>query len=53
MERMPTDGTEPAMPSTFLPLGRSPAVAEECIGLNGNPHLWHLPTGRRWRHPAA
>lgn len=50
---MAEDGTAPAMPSVFLPLGSSPAVAEQCVGLNGTMYLWHLPTGRSWRYPAA
>ena len=50
---MAADATEPSMPSTFLPLGRSPATLEECIGLNGVRHVWHLPTGHHWRYPAA
>ena len=46
-------GTEPAAPSTFLPLGRSPAVIEELVCMDGSVLRWHLPTGKRWRHPAA
>ena len=49
---MAEDGTQPAMPSTFLPLGRSPAIIEECQGLNGTQYRWHLPTGQRWRYAA-
>lgn len=47
---MAADGTRPACPSTFLPLGRSPAVLEEGVGLNGFTYRWHLPTGRSWRY---
>ena len=50
---MAEDATEPAMPSTFLPLGRNPAQVEEALGLNGTRYLWHLATGRHWRYPAA
>lgn len=46
-------GTEPAAPSTFLPLGRSPAIIEELVCMDGSVLRWHLPTGKRWRHPAA
>ena len=46
-------GTEPAAPSTFLPLGRSPAVIEELVCMDGSVLRWHLPTGKRWRHRAA
>lgn len=46
-------GTQPAAPSTFLPLGRSPAIIEELVCLDGSVLRWHLPTGKRWRHPAA
>lgn len=54
LEMMAADGTKPAMPSTFLPLGASPAVAEQCWGMNGTQYLWHIPTGRSWRYkPAA
>lgn len=54
LEMMAEDGTVPAMPSTFLPLGASPSVAEQCYGMNGRLYLFHIPTGRRWRYdPAA
>jgi hypothetical protein len=53
LEMMAEDGTQPSMPSVFLPLGSSPAVGEECTGLNGTKYLFHIPTGRRWRYPAA
>jgi len=43
-------GTEPAAPSTFLPLGRSPAIIEELVCLDGSVLRWHLPTGRRWSY---
>ena len=46
-------GTEPAAPSTFLPLGRSPAIIEELVCLDGSVLRWHLPTGKRWRYTAA
>lgn len=46
-------GTEPAAPSTFLPLGRNPAIIEELVCMDGSVLRWHLPTGKRWRHPAA
>ena len=46
-------GTEPAAPSTFLPLGRSPALIEELVCMDGSVLRWHLPTGKRWRYPAA
>lgn len=46
-------GTQPAAPSTFLPLGRSPAIIEELVCLDGSVLRWHLPTGKRWRHTAA
>ena len=46
-------GTEPAAPSTFLPLGRSPAIIEELVCLDGSVLRWHLPTGKRWRYSAA
>lgn len=46
-------GTEPAAPSTFLPLGRSPALIEELVCMDGSVLRWHLPTGRKWRHTAA
>ena len=49
---MADDETEPALPSTFLPLGQSPAIVEEGMGLNGTVYRWHLPTGKSWRfHP--
>ena len=50
---MAEDGTTPATHSTFLPLGRSPALIEEAVGLNGTVYRWSLPTGRHWRYPAA
>ncbi len=49
---MDEDKTEPAMPSVFLPLGQSPAIVEEGMGLNGTVYRWHLPTGKHWRFPA-
>lgn len=53
LELMRADGTEPALPSTWLPLGAPTATVEECIGLNGTRYVWHLKTGRHWRYPAA
>jgi hypothetical protein len=54
LEMMAEDGTVPALPSIFHPLGSSPSVAEECVGMNGRRYLFHIPTGRRWRYdPAA
>lgn len=53
LELMAADGTAPAMPSTFLPLGKTPSTVEECQGLNGTIYRWHLPTGQHWRFPAA
>lgn len=53
LEMMAEDGTTPAMPSTFLPLGSNPSIAEWAIGLNGYQYLFHIPTGRRWRYPPA
>lgn len=53
LELMRADGTTPASHSTFLPLGRQPALIEEAYGLNGTRYAWHLPTGRAWRYPAA
>ena len=53
LEMMREDGTEPALPSTWLPLGSQSATVAECIGLNGTRYTFHLPTGRKWRHPAA
>jgi hypothetical protein len=53
LEMMAEDGTAPALPSTFLPIGTEPSVAEQCWGLNGTQYLFHIPTGRRWRYPAA
>lgn len=50
MAMMQEDGTIPAMPSTFLPLGSSPAEGEWAWGLNGVQYVWHLPTGRSWRY---
>lgn len=50
---MAEDGTEPLGPSTWLPLGAPTANTEEAIGLNGIRYLWHLPTGRHFRYPAA
>jgi len=47
---MAEDGTQPAMASSFLPLGRSPATVEWGLGLNGTMYLWHLPTGSSWRY---
>jgi lysozyme len=49
LEMMAQDGTVPAGPSTFLPLGRNPAFIEEGIGMNGTTYRWHLPTGKSWR----
>lgn len=49
---MADDGTEPALPSVFLPLGASPAIVEEGQGMNGTIYRWHLPTGQHWRFPA-
>lgn len=46
-------GTEPAAPSTFLPLGRSPAIIEELVCMDGSVLRWHLPSGKRWRYTAA
>jgi len=53
LEMMAADSTKPAMPSTFLPLGVSPAIGEWAWGLNGVQYVWHLPTGRSWRYPPA
>lgn len=54
LEMMAADQTQPAAPSSFLPLGASPAVIEEAVGMNGVTYRWHIPTGQRWRyHPAA
>jgi hypothetical protein len=50
LDMMAVDKTQPAMPSTFLPLGTSPAMAEQNWGLNGWQYLWHIPTGRSWRY---
>jgi hypothetical protein len=50
---MREDGTEPAMPSTFLPLGRSPAMVEECMATDGRIFRWHLPTGKLFVYPPA
>lgn len=50
---MAEDQTAPALPSTWLPLGSQSATVEECIGLNGVRYVFHLPTGARWRYPAA
>ena len=53
LEMMAADATAPASPSTWLPLGASPALIEQCTGLNGVVYSFHLPTGDRWRyHPA-
>jgi hypothetical protein len=41
------------MPSTFLPLGRSPAMIEVGTGMNGVTYKYHLATGALWRYPAA
>lgn len=53
LQMMQADGTEPAMPSVFLPLGRSPSMIEECIGLNGTTFRWHIPTGKSWKIKSA
>lgn len=53
LELMAKAGTVPYGPSTFLPLGRSPAVYEEAIDSAGTRWVWHLPTGRHFRYPAA
>lgn len=53
LDAMRAAGTVPAAPSTFLPLGRSPAVIEECVSLDGTLWRWHLPTGKLWMYPAA
>lgn len=53
LSMMAEDRTEPAMSSTFLPLGRSPALVEEALGLNGTVYRWHLPTGKHWRYRAS
>lgn len=50
---MTAAGTAPATHSTFLPLGRNPALIEECTSLDGTIWRWHLPTGQHWRYPAA
>lgn len=50
---MAAAGTVPAAPSTFLPLGRSPAVIEECVAMSGELFRWHLPTGTLWKYKAA
>jgi hypothetical protein len=50
LELMAQDGTQPAGPSTFLPLGASPAMTEQATGLNGTIYSWHLPTGSSWRY---
>lgn len=51
---MAAHGTEPAMASVFLPLGRSPAVVEECMAVSGEVFRWHIPTGKLFRYePAA
>lgn len=53
LDAMRAAGTVPAAPSTFLPLGRSPAVLEECYAMDGSRFVWHLPTSKLWRYPAA
>lgn len=54
LDLMAAQGTEPALPSVFLPLGRSPALIEECQGMDGRIYRWHIPTGRSWRYePSA
>ena len=50
---MAAAGTAPAMPSVFLPLGRSPALTEECMALDGTVYRWHIPSGRMWTYPPA
>lgn len=51
---MAEDGTQPAMPSTFLPLGATPAMIEQCTAMSGVVYSWHLPTGSSWRYrPSA
>lgn len=51
---MTGDGTTPIAPSTFLPLGQSPALIEEGYGANGVIYRWFLATGQSFRYrPAA
>ena len=50
LELMAADGTSPALPSTWLPLGAPTALVEESTGLNGVIYRWHLPTGMSWRY---
>lgn len=56
LELMAADGTEPIMPSTWLPLGRgqADAEAEQCVAKDGRTYFWHLTSGRHFRYdPAA
>lgn len=51
LEMMAADGTLPAQRvSTWLPLGVSPADAEECLGQNGLMYRWALTVGKGWRY---
>ena len=50
LEMMAADGTTPASPSTFLPLGAVPSALEQCLGMNGVNYVWHLPSGQHWRY---
>lgn len=50
VQMMAEDNTTPAAPSSWLPLGASPSLIEEAVGLNGTTYRWHLPTGSHWRY---
>jgi hypothetical protein len=48
------DATVPAQSSsTWLPLGKSPADVEECLGLNGWMYRWILSSNQGFRYPPS
>jgi len=53
LDAMHADGVEPSMPSAFLPLGASPAMAEWCIATDGTMYVWQIPMGALWKYPAS
>lgn len=51
LEMMAADGTSPAAPSSWLPLGAKPSMIEEAVGVNGTVYRWLIPTNQGYRYP--
>jgi hypothetical protein len=53
LQLMTEDGTSPAAPSSWLPLGAKPSMIEEAVGENGTVYRWLIPTNQGFRYPPA